>query len=1035
MTTESIAPEVGSTAPAPSRRWILLAVALVALGGAGWSIWSSAGSDIQAALVTLREQVTAPPPPATPPVTEPVADHPIGAEEPANWSEVAIFRAGENRPRPVVVFRRAAQPIDINDGVMRGLITREIIRQAFILTARERFDVVVRDRAAGDPDEPGTADATYRLGSLLHARERQTNPPTFNGARITVVQGTGADRKVIWHRNLDVMQDQFPNYGKFVGQVERLTRSDLPAVLAGWRLPSRTRPTPVRDPDALPSGVAKRLDSLMEADQFAAIRALHDAIRRDGGSPARWIALARGYAMLGSLTEPLLSGIPAVFKARGLLYAQAVVVVEQDSPQSLRSQAFVEAMADFMFAARNDLNLADETDGGKGATPRDATVRAYLDTNPAALAQIAHDNPDDPLPLYLRGLVLTRVLTRAGNINRSCRNELITALDEALARAPGCNRLMDALNEASGVSNLHRATLIGLESFALTSARQVAALPGLPPTLTSRFEDGAAVEEVALRQALDEAATLDTNDLTWGAFAQILREIRFWQVCRRLYFLAFPLGAGADDFVDEARPMLADHPSRGFIELYSGELDQAHAAHTLDRVDFADLQMKNYPMLYIVRSYDQQRHDALYRRGMIQSDHSLLNIQELLAQDETTNDRRSIRARDLFNIDKTSPIGRAILVNADWASVAAKVPDWEREQPWNTPLIAEHGFQLLKLNRAAEAQERFETALGRSPESWIFRGLAEVYRDGKQIDKWVKAAEAILDQPDQGLDHATICNDLAKYLMDEGEIDRAWPWAERGAESWAAWAMNTAWLCAERRRDWKNAEIWIARGSQRYANQWLDWLIWSLRTGHGHVPEAAALVWAQWDAGRPASSEIEESLISELGLILDRPDVSRAIAEKRLETKANSTDNLANLALACDQLGDTKARDEALDRIARATNPTAPITSRILGELIEWNRQRDADTLPATLDRVRILIDKIPADNRPPTESLVGCFLILFGQPKEAVPHLKQADVRANAVSSRLVARHALEARGEPLADALYPGPKTATPAEAPREP
>ena len=1037
MTTDTITPDAGSRSR--SRRLILLSVTLVALGGAGWSIWSSAGSDIQAGLVSLRERINPPPPAPASPAAGPVLDHPIGDEEPANWSEVAIFHAGENRPKPVMVFRRASQPIDINDGVMRGLITREIIRQGFILTAREKFDVVVRDRAVGDPDEPGTADVTYRLGSLLHAAKFQTNPPTFNGARITIVQGSGADRKVIWHRNLDVMQDQFPNYGKFVEQVERLSRNELPKLLAEWRLPARTEPTPTRDPDALPSGVAKRLDSLVEAEQFAAIRALHDAVRRDGGSPARWAALARGYAMLGSLTEPLLSGIHAVFKARGLLYAQAVVVVEQDSPRSLRSQAFVEAMADFMFAARNDLNLADKTDGGKGTTSRDATVRAYLDTNPAALAQIAHDHPDDPLPLYLRGLVLTRVLTRAGNINRSCRNELITALDEALVRAPGCNRLMDAMNEASGVANLHRATLLGLEPFALTSARQVAALPGLPPALAKRFEDGAAVEEVALRQALDESATLDTNDLSWGAFAQILRETRFLQVSRRLYFLAFPLGSGADDFADEARPMLADHPSRGFIELYSGELDQAHAAHTLDRVDFADLEMKNYPMLYVVRSYDQERHDQLYRRGMIQADYDLLGNQELMAQGESTDDRRSIRARDLFNIDKTSPIARAILVNADWAHVADKVPDWEREQPWNTPLIAEYGFQLLKLNRPAEAQERFETALERSPEAWIFRGLAETYRDGKQIDKWVKAAEAILDQPDQGLDHATISNDLANYLMDEGEIDRAWPWAERGAESWAAWAMSTAWICAERRRDWKNAEVWVARGSQRYANEWLDWLIWSLRTGHGHVPEAAAVVWAQWDAGRPANSKNEEALIEELGLILDRPDVTRALAEKHLENEPNSTFDLDNLVHALDQLGDRKARDEALDRINREPNPTGPKTVRIIGELTKYHRQPDVNPLAATLDRVNAILDEIPNDLRPNTEAVVGHYLILFGQPIEAVPYLKKGDIKQIPLGSRLLVRHALQARGEPLADFLYPGPKTdepaPAPAPAPREP
>ena len=1037
MSTEPVVPEVGSVSTPRSRRLLLLAVALVVLAGAGWSIWSTAGSDIQAGLVTLRKRMSAPPPATASPPPAPVADQPIGDDEQANWSEVAIFRAGGDRPKPVMVFRRASQPIGFMDGVLGGLVTREIIRQGLILAAREGFDVVVRDRAAGDPDEPGTADLTYRLGSLLHAPKHQINPPIINGARITIVAGSGADRKIVWHKNLDVMQYEIPHYGNLVSRVERLIPTEFHKILTGWQLPPGKAPVPAGDPEVLPEGVATRLDSLVEAEQFAAIRALHDAVRRDGGSPARWHSLARGYAMLGSLTEPLLSDLHAVFKARALLYSQQAVVVENDSPRSLRSQAFAEAMANFTHASRNDLDLANKADGGKGATHREAMLRAYLDINPAALASIAHEHPDDLLPLYFRGLVQARVSARAGNSNRTCRNEMIAALDEALARAPGCNRIIDAMSDASGVANLHRATTIGLEPFALTSARQVAALPGLPESLGKRFEDGGAVEEVALRQALDEAATHDTNGLTWGALAQILRETRFWQVARRLHFLAYPLGAGAGEFVNEARPMLADHPSRDFIELYSGELDEAHAAHALNRIDFADLELKNFAMLYVVRAYDQERYRALFQRGVSQADLGLVTNQEVVVQSGSEEKDWSQRAQGLLGIDPTSPIARAALVNSDWEHVAEKVPDWEREQPWNTPLIAEYGFQLLKLDRDAEAQERFETALKRSPEAWIFRGLAETYRDQKQIDKWVKAAEKILDQPDQGLDHATISNDLAKYLMDEGEIDRAWPWAERGAQSWAAWAMTTASICAERRRDWKNAEIWVARGSQRYANQWLDWLLWSLRTGHGHTPEAAALVWAQWDAGRPATSEEQEALIEVLGLILERPDVTRTLAEKHLETAPNSTFDLTYLILALDQIGDGKARDEALDRLIREPNPTGPKTVQIIGDLAKWHRQPDANPLAATLDRVNAILEEIPADRRPNTDAVVGLYLILFDQPTEALPYLKKADVKNSPLGSRLLIRHALQARGEPLADFLYPGPKVdpPTPAATPREP
>ncbi len=1024
-------PSATNLDPRRRRRWprplILTLVAATVLLGAAWSIWLSAGDEIIMAIAAATRPPTPSQPPALVAPAKPV-DRPIEDDETANWTEVAVFRDGPNRPRPVVVVRRPQQAsvANLNDGVSRGALAREVVRQGLILSAREGFDILVRDLAVGDPDEPGLADSTYRIGSFFQTRKHESakNP---QGGRITITQGSGGDRKVVWHRTLDCMDFEFPNYARLVGQVEVLIRTDFRKILADWKLPTSRAPKLPAKPVSLPEGVEKRLTSLAETEQFAAIRALHDAIRHDGGSPELWHALSRGYAMLGSLTEPLPSASHAVFKARSLLYAQEAVVVENDSPRSLRDQAFAEAMAGLHKPARADLDLADKTDGGKGMSLRTETTRAYLASDPDALGKLAARSPDDLTPLYLQAIVRSRLSGVSAGIQRTCRNEIIANLDEVLAKVPDCHRAIDAMCECSGVANLHRATTIDLEPFASTSAARVAALPGLPPAVAGRLDDGAAIDEFALRQSLVKASIGDTNDLTWGALALQLRDIRFLQVCRRLHFLAYPLSSGASQFVEVARPMVADHPNHEYIELFSGLIDQNQAIEIIDRLDFADLELKNYDLFqFPIHSISKERSVRFYGRSITQADWGTVPNLERHARISSDVALKVNWANGLLNLDPGSPVARAIIVEADWARAAPQIADWEREQPWNTVLFAAHGFQLLKDKRFAEAQAKFEMALARSPELWIFNGLVKTYRERGQIELWIKAAEAMLEQPDQSLDHAETANDLARYLMDQGQVDRAWPWAERAAGSWAGWAMNTAWQCAEMRRDWRNAEAWVARASQRYDNQWLDWLAWCVRTGHGNLKAASDVVWAQWDATRTAGSDNDASMLASLGLILDRADMTQQVAEARVEADPKSTVDALYLALACERLGDIKARDKALERIVTEPNPSAPKTAKMIATLIQWHRHRDTAKLDlAAIDAVLL---EVPPEHRPPSNTMIGLFLILFGEGDEAVRYLKASDVDGNAGNARLLARHALRSRGEPVADNLFTTPEKPKP-------
>ena len=123
----------------------------------------------------------------------------------------------------------------------------------------------------------------------------------------------------------------------------------------------------------MPPDVEKRLENLGIVEIFAAVRALHEAIRADGESPARLAALARAYAQLGVLTEYQWSPAHRVFKARALLYAERLDRAGPRSPApALRSRAFVRALVGRHDLALADLDEANKLDEGprQGASPR-----------------------------------------------------------------------------------------------------------------------------------------------------------------------------------------------------------------------------------------------------------------------------------------------------------------------------------------------------------------------------------------------------------------------------------------------------------------------------------------------------------------------------------------------------------------------------------------------------------------------------------------------------------------------------------------
>jgi tetratricopeptide (TPR) repeat protein len=951
------------------------------------------------------------------------ANRPIADDEAAFWSDVAIYKAGSSRPRPIVVVTRGNQPMEPGPpNLYQGLLAREVVRQGLLLAAREELGAVTRDVPIGDPEVSGKPDATYRIGSRFRTLYMATPDDPAVG-RITIVQGDGSARRVVWSSEFDCGMNIAPTYPRLVMFVERFSREDFPKAMESLGL-SRSGPSRPKNAaeGTLPPGVLERLDRLVETEAFTAIRALHEAIRTQGETSALLIALARAYANLGSLAESQWTPDYLAFHARALLYAQRAVVRDHDAPPSLRGQAYVEALAGLPRQALDDLDGADKADGGKTSPPWAESIRAFSHSDATALDKLVAARLDDPLPRYLR--FLTRRLSsgiftlngsyeagRGTFADKFCRHEIIAAGRALLEKVPDCFRVHDGMASVEGVSNLHASTSLPLEIYPKAVPKRASAIPDLPQSAARRVRDGA-FDEVGLRKELVAAAADDTSDLTWGVLARQLREIRFVLVCRRLHFLAYSLATDYTDFAAESLPLVADHPHKAYIECAVEGFSDADVREKLRSLELTDFEAKAHDIFVPLRNLVP---DFAVKVEKIGWEHT--NLGTLPGQVQRTKvvneDHRWSPAHNLLRFDPESPLGRAALVESKWEEAQPQAAAWEKDHGGgDTSVIAELGFRALKDGKLDDAERRLEKALARSPDRWIFDGLVEVYRKTDRVDRWKKAVDQFVAGEDQNLDHAHVSLDLARYLMDKGRYAEAWPYAERAASSWAGWAMPWASYCAEKLNYWESAELWISRTSQRYSISWLDWFSWCQRTGRGDARSAAKLVEAQVDAGRQPSSGEEARRVALVYLLDGQPDVAKRLLED-VYKEMHDTVTGVWLAWACDVAGDAKARDAALKAVADDKKPAGPKTARVVGVLADWMAKGEKTT-PA-LKRIDAILAEIDPEALPNTAAAVGLFVDHHGKHNDAERYLKQADTKTCHLWLRYLVRSARRARGVAL--------------------
>jgi hypothetical protein len=447
--------------------------------------------------------------------------------------------------RAVIALGRpeSSNSLDCLKGTVQRLLHREVIRQAVLIAARDGLGLGTRDEVRGDrlPEAAGGGAAEIVWNFRMDP----------GASRVFILRGHGDPKAEILLRHdlLPSSAAELDYLPRLTTLAESLSRTELPAALEALGL--KGEPNRYRAEAALPEKVEDRLDQLGFVENVTAVRDLHEAIRTDGESPARLGALARGYALLGVLSEFHWHPAHNAFKARALLYAERLVAREANSPRSLRHRAFVQALVGLPKFARANLEEARKrVPADKTAVPPPAwesLIDAYLASDLERL------KIKDSRPARLAALL------RLMSVEFPSRMSLALGASRDVI-ATDCFRAHDAMCRVGGVANLHTATTAGRQALGQLLPTKLGALATAPAGVREALDRRGSL--LALVKALERAGAPadDRGEPSWGVLAHLVHETLFVQIYRRLHFLKGPLAVTVDDFWAAARPPIPAVP-------------------------------------------------------------------------------------------------------------------------------------------------------------------------------------------------------------------------------------------------------------------------------------------------------------------------------------------------------------------------------------------------------------------------------------------------------------------------------------------
>lgn len=693
--------------------------------------------------------------------------------------------------KPLVVMDLPTEPY-MRPGPFRGLLLRELVRQSFLLAAREELGAQTRDlllrEKLGDLSN-ATPTCTLELGWVA---------PRGKPLHITLKSGTGSTAQTVWEVDIPVPAGEIFDYDRVATTLETRSRTDLAEAIAKETKLTRVSRKPGQ---AEIAAVTKsRLLAMNWYDQFAAIRELHATFEKSA-NPAVAADLAIGYATLGVLTERNWTVEHKAYQARALLYAHRASATGTVEPLKW-TLAYATCLIGLHARSLEYIEEARKADAGPAwasiieAACRFDHVRLAKSPTPelsqlnSLLAYLTADNP------YTRAHA--RVL--GGTI---------------LETNPDCSRVLFGVLVSSEMGGIRKYTDLAPVWLTASLTKRMAKLPGAPEV---RLRDDGAQAELEFLRAFDTSGVpaSDLGEPSWGALTSAVRSVRFVTLDRRIHLFDRYYGIPPHNEARAVAPYLADHPDRGYYDAYTKETAQVRPA-----ID-AFARALDKPSITL---------DALLR-GSIQDQLLYGELNPGLATalehlDDTATDLRFTRnappkeIRTPFTmreraVSPYSGSAMAYLIETDWPTLS-KQSNLDKTWAGQPAVMVALGRQRLEEKNTIEAERLFREAIKYSPDLSSYRALADIYKT--DTAKYVEILDEFLRTPDDGLQHARVASDIAIHYLNQKEPRKAWPYAERAAQSKSSWGLRVGESCALALGDRQRAAAYAAERQRMYGDR------------------------------------------------------------------------------------------------------------------------------------------------------------------------------------------------------------------------
>jgi|GEM_PF-3098027 len=875
--------------------------------------------------------------------------------------------------RPVVALKT---PLE-DQHVERKVLVQQIIRQAFLLTAREHFHALTRDSALRETEQdlPKTA-AIFEM--------RVTVPESPAKACTVTLKSLQSPTQVAeWTETFPNGAEELPaaviTLAGSWAQADFVTFLETAGLPVG-PLPEQTHPV-----------ASDRPVTMDLLTSIGVLRQLHEELLVSPDSVDLLTAMAREYALLGTFTRCHLGAENKVFLARGLLYAERAVQQLPEDSTLAWNRALVLALTGLQTEAVNEIARARSLMPTTPAPDWSEALAAFVDWNLADLQTAVEKQ--SPLAAYLQMLAMQM----AGSVDERLKavNEVMQLQPECLSAAAQMaseDRL--GLRRSVGQAQLLQ-LLLGLPQ----SLKKYASLPEnvkklleeeKPPESQAEFF----LQHLALRTALrDSTPESDPAEPSLTALNYLVSELQMLQATQMLETQRRYLGIDPALLIRQMEALLEHHPLASLCQVYSMNSRQDQFVYMKLIEDSASFAWGSGAAgtIQSLAWLRAPRQNHMLARIRNQGDDILPELIARLNYPATAEDTR----QTLQTLQRMAPQCPAVIawaIRKDKNVTGEQLETWEKAS--NSPIVLQAlvDFYANSIETSKGYQpEAYERCLKKSIEvertHKMLWKLADLYWGQGHEEKWEQTQLEALELPSFGLEEAQTAEKLAYYYMGQEEWNKARPVALRAAESYSAWGLICGSRCLEALGEWEESETHLKNMIERYNGSYFDWYLWCRRTGHGDVDAARTTFLDSLNS----MSEKQRLQHDAMGVYSElEGDTEEAITIYENAFRSNPKDIYSGMsaALLRDQQKQYDQRDQLLDKIMSR--------ERISGEtlLANWIRRQPRESRSVPDPAILELFYTYRLHDRghgTMAAWYIGRFLQLRGHEQEAVTWMQRA--------------------------------------------